>query len=200
LLHGCIDRLLEIDPVFTWCGLSTLLILVGSTLRENKSYSGMCMLPFKVRQSSVRNLRGGPRRRQHRSCAGYTLLELLVVMGIIALLTAVATPQVMGYFGKAKTQSVQLQIENINTALEMYYMDNGVYPRPAEGLKALVEAPSDTPRWNGPYLTKAKSLIDPWGRPYQYVVRESGFEVYSLGSSGKARSANAGLGQTFAGS
>jgi len=57
--------------------------------------------------------------------AGYTLLELLVVMGIIAILTAAATPQLMGYFGKAKVQSVQLQIENINTALEMYFMENG---------------------------------------------------------------------------
>ena len=49
-------------------------------------------------------------------------------MGILALLSAAAIPQVMGYFGKAKTQSVQLQIENIGTALELYYMENGSYP------------------------------------------------------------------------
>ena len=64
-----------------------------------------------------------PLRRHRRREAGYTLLELLVVMGILAVLTAVAIPQLMGYFGKAKTQSVQLQIENISTALELYYME-----------------------------------------------------------------------------
>ena len=91
-------------------------------------------------------------RRRNRNDAGYTLLELLVVMGILAVLTAVATPQLMGYFGKAKTQSVQLQIENIGTALELYYMENGVYPSTSVGLKALVEPPQDAAHWNGPYL------------------------------------------------
>jgi type II secretion system protein G len=91
-------------------------------------------------------------RTHRRNDAGYTLLELLVVMGILAVLTAVATPQLMGYFGKAKTQSVQLQIENIGTALELYYMENGSYPSASVGLKALVEATPEAPRWNGPYL------------------------------------------------
>ena len=68
----------------------------------------------KPAQRFLRTRRG---LRRGRSDAGYTLLELLVVMGILAVLTAVATPQLMGYFGKAKTQSVQLQIENIGTAL-----------------------------------------------------------------------------------
>src|SRR3978361_1914770 len=103
---------------------------------------------------------------RNRNNAGYTLLELLVVMGILAVLTAVATPQLMGYFGKAKAQSVQLQIENIGTALELYYMENGSYPSADVGLRALVEATPEAPRWNGPYLKKAKNLLDPWGRPF----------------------------------
>jgi general secretion pathway protein G len=128
-----------------------------------------------------------------RSDAGYTLLELLVVMGILAMLTAFATPQLMGYFGKAKTQSVQLQIENINTALELYYMENGSYPSADTGLRALVEASPEAPRWNGPYLKKAKNLIDPWGRPYQYryPAGNGEYEVYSLGPNGKAKSLSA---------
>ena len=132
-------------------------------------------------------------RDRNRNEAGYTLLELLVVMGILAALTAMATPQLMGYFGKAKTQSVQLQIENIGTALELYYMENGSYPSANVGLKALVEAPPEAPRWNGPYLKKAKNLLDPWGRPYQYVYPASNgdYEVYSLGPTGKATSASA---------
>jgi general secretion pathway protein G len=123
-----------------------------------------------------------------RNDAGYTLLELLVVMGILAILTAFATPQLMGYFGKAKTQSVQLQIENINTALELYYMENGSYPSSGVGLKALVEAQAEAPRWNGPYLKKARNLLDPWGRPYQYSVSNGEYEVYSLGPNGKTAS------------
>jgi general secretion pathway protein G len=107
--------------------------------------------------------------RRRRGQAGYTLLELLVVMGILAVLTAIATPQVMGYFNKAKSESVQLQIQNINTALELYYMENGTYPSSDEGLRALVEAPADAPRWNGPYLKQTQALTDPWGHPYQYV-------------------------------
>jgi general secretion pathway protein G len=107
-------------------------------------------------------------------------------MGILAILTAFATPQLMGYFGKAKTQSVQLQIENINTALELYYMENGTYPSANVGLKALVEPTPEAPRWNGPYLKKAKNLLDPWGRPYQYGTANGQYEVYSLGPNGKA--------------
>ena len=127
--------------------------------------------------------------RRKRCDAGYTLLELLVVMGIIGILTAMSVPQVMGYFGKAKVQSVQMQIENINTALEMYYVENGSYPSESAGLKALVEAPSEAPRWNGPYLKKAKNLLDPWGRPFQYAIANGQYEVYSLGANGKARAA-----------
>ena len=131
--------------------------------------------------------RAGPCDPADRKNAGYTLLELLVVMGILAVLTAVATPQLMGYFGKAKTQSVQLQIENIGTALELYYMENGAYPSASAGLKALVEPPPEAPRWNGPYLKKAKNLLDPWGRPYQYAYPASTASTRSIRSGRPAR-------------
>ena len=136
-----------------------------------------------VRPSRIAKLRNRDWRRKQ---AGYTLLELLVVMGILAALTAMATPQVMGYFGKAKTQSAQLLIEFINTALEMYYVENVSYPSASAGLRALVEATPEAPRWNGPYLKNAKTLLDPWGRPYQYSVTDQGeYNVYSLGPNGK---------------
>lgn len=133
----------------------------------------------------------GSRYGVQGSRAGYTLLELLVVMGILAVLSAVATPQLMGYFGKAKAQSAQMQIQNIGTALEMYYLENGDYPSEGVGLKALVEPASEAPRWNGPYLKKAKSLLDPWGRPFQYVYPtgngNGNYEVFSLGPNGKTK-------------
>jgi general secretion pathway protein G len=127
-------------------------------------------------------------RRLRRHDAGYTLLELLVVMGILALLTAFATPQLIGYFGKAKLQSAEVQIQNIGTALELYYMENASYPSEDVGLKALVEPPADAPHWNGPYLKKAQNLLDPWGRPYRYKypAQDGDYEVYSLGPTGKA--------------
>jgi general secretion pathway protein G len=125
-----------------------------------------------------------------RDDAGYTLLELLVVMGILAVLTAIATPQLMGYFGKAKTQSAQIQIQSIGTALELYYMENGSYPSQSVGLKALVDAPPEATHWNGPYLKKAQNLLDPWGRPYQYSypAANGDYVVYSLGPDGKGAS------------
>jgi general secretion pathway protein G len=64
-------------------------------------------------------------------------------------------------------------------------MENGSYPGSGVGLKALVEAPPEAPRWNGPYLKKTKNLLDPWGRPFQYHVSNGEYEVYSLGPDGK---------------
>ena len=132
------------------------------------------------------------RRRRHAD-AGYTLLELLVVLGILAVLSAMATPQLMGYFGKAKTQSAQIQIQNIGTALEMYYLENGAYPSETAGLKALVEPTPEAPNWNGPYLKKTANLLDPWGRAFQYVypTNDGGYEVFSLGPKGKSKTASA---------
>lgn len=132
------------------------------------------------------------RHAQERANAGYTLLELLVVLGILAVLSAMATPQLMGYFGKAKTQSAQIQIQNIGTALEMYYLENGSYPSESAGLKALVEPTPEAPNWNGPYLKKAQNLLDPWGRAFQYVYPSSdgSYQVFTLGPSGKAKAAS----------
>jgi general secretion pathway protein G len=111
-------------------------------------------------------------------------------MGILAVLTAIATPQLMGYFGKAKTQSAQIQIQSIGTALELYYMENGSYPSQSVGLKALVDPPPEATHWNGPYLKKAQNLLDPWGRPYQYnyPAANGDYLVYSLGPDGKGSS------------
>ena len=158
---------------------------IGASSMELRSGRLTVMRSIKAIMVMSARCRQLPRLQFKRNDAGYTLLELLVVMGILAILTAFATPQLMGYFGKAKTQSVQLQIENINTALELYYMENGSYPSSGVGLKALVDAPSEAPHWNGPYLKKAQNLLDPWGRPFQYSVSNGEYEVYSLGPDGK---------------
>jgi len=122
---------------------------------------------------------GSARRRE----AGFTLLELLVVLGILALLATFAAPQVLRYLGKARSETAKVQIGAIATALELYALDNGGYPPQQVGLGALMQAPSGAPHWRGPYLKKAEGLMDPWGRPYEYRIpgRVGAFEVFTRG-------------------
>jgi general secretion pathway protein G len=114
--------------------------------------------------------------------SGFTLVELLVVLAIIALIATLAAPQVLRYLGAAKAQ-----IRNIESALELYYVDNAKYPTDEEGLNALVAQPAGETRWNGPYLKGNTGLKDPWGRPYSYEVKAdaSGVVIRSLGKDGK---------------
>ncbi len=126
--------------------------------------------------SSLRSMpRGGD--------GGFTLLELLVVLGILALLTAIGYPQVLRYMGSARIETARAQMSAIATSLELYALDNGGFPPQQLGLNALVEPPSGARRWRGPYLKKSEGLIDPWGTPYQYRIpgRNGAFELLTLG-------------------
>ena len=116
--------------------------------------------------------------------AGFTLLELLVVLAILGLLAAIVAPQVLRYLGTSRTQTAKVQIENISASLDHFQLDVGRYPTPEEGLDALVKAPPNAPNWNGPYMKKATGLIDPWGQKYVYVVpgKHGEADVYTLGS------------------
>lgn len=109
------------------------------------------------------------RRPRDKYCEdGFTLLELLVVLGIIVLLATLVAPQVLRYLGKARTDAARAQISAISTALELYALDNGGFPAQQSGLTALIQPPAGQARWKGPYMKKAEGLIDPWGRAYQY--------------------------------
>jgi len=122
-----------------------------------------------------------PRRPREE---GFTLLELLVVIAILGLLAAIVAPQVIRYLGSSKTQTAQVQIRNIDSAMQLYRLDNGSLPSNDVGLQALVKAPGDAPAWNGPYLPLASALIDPWGQPYGYKTPGDHGEadIFSLGS------------------
>ncbi|RWF74541.1 MAG: type II secretion system protein GspG [Mesorhizobium sp.] len=118
---------------------------------------------------------------------GFTLVELLVVLAIIALIATLAAPQVLRYLGSARTNAAKAQIRNIESALELYYVDNAKYPTAEEGLSALVTAPAGDDRWNGPYLKGTSGLNDPWGKPYSYDVKTdaSGVSIRTFGRDGK---------------
>lgn len=128
-----------------------------------------------------------PRKNERTARAGsdggFTLLELLVVLGIIVLLATFVAPQVLRYLGKARSDTARAQISAISTALELYALDAGAFPPQQAGLASLLQAPAGQTRWKGPYLKKAEGLVDPWGRPYQYRFpgKNGQPEVFTLG-------------------
>jgi general secretion pathway protein G len=127
--------------------------------------------------------------KQHtkRKQTGFTLLELLVVLGIIAMLAGLVGPQVMKHMGESKVRAAKVQIEDLSQTMDMYKLDVGSYPTTEQGLNALIENPGDIQRWNGPYLRKAKVPLDPWNNEYRYTSpgEHGKFDISSFGADGK---------------
>lgn len=119
--------------------------------------------------------------------AGFTLVELLVVLVILVLLASIIGPRVIGYLGESKSKTAKIQIESLVTALELFHVDVGRYPSTAEGLDVLVKTSSKITGWNGPYLTKGAVPADPWNVPYHYESpgKTTPFDLYTLGRDGK---------------
>ncbi|WP_020563582.1 type II secretion system major pseudopilin GspG [Methylosarcina fibrata] len=125
--------------------------------------------------------------RKNRAERGFTLLELLVVLGIISMLAGLVGPKVMKHMSDAKIKAAKVQIAEIGQALEMYKLDMDKYPTSEQGLSALVESPQEAKRWNGPYLGKSKVPLDPWQQEYRYVSpgEHGKFDLYSYGADEK---------------
>lgn len=127
-----------------------------------------------------------------RSDQGFTLIELLVVLIIIGILAGYVGPKIMGHPEEAKRTMAAVQITGLETALESYKLDNGMYPSTEQGLQALVGAPSTgrlPPKWReGGYLTKKNVPLDPWGNDYIYLSPGShgDFDIISYGRDGQA--------------
>ena len=115
---------------------------------------------------------------------GFTLLELLVVMVIIGLLASYVAPRFFDQIGKSEIKTARAQLDAFDKALATYRLDTGHYPTSDQGLKSLVERPSDEPKWAGPYLAKALPP-DPWGRAYIYRQPGDASRDYELLSYGK---------------
>ena len=116
---------------------------------------------------------------------GFTFIEIMVVVAILAILAALIVPKIAGRSDDARRTAAKVQIRNIEGALQLYKLDNSVYPTTEQGLKALVEKPSvgAIPKnWkSGGYLSKVPN--DPWGAPYKYLSPSprGDFEIVSLG-------------------
>ncbi|ACA16485.1 general secretion pathway protein G [Methylobacterium sp. 4-46] len=126
-----------------------------------------------------------PARRDAR--AGFTLVELLVVLVILGLVMGLAGPRVLGYLSSSRERTAKLQIESFASALDLFFLDNGRYPSTSEGLQALVQRPPSAESWGGPYLKQTNVPPDPWGRPYEYRApgKAGPYAILSLGPEGQ---------------
>ena len=132
------------------------------------------------------------RRLHDRRCrrggeAGFTLVEILVVITIIGLIMALVGPRVLNYLAESKVKAARIQVESFSGALDLFYLDNGRYPTTSEGLLALAQRPGSVETWNGPYLRGGAVPNDPWGHPYVYrsPSEHGAYEIVSYGSDGQ---------------
>jgi general secretion pathway protein G len=119
--------------------------------------------------------------------AGFTLVELLLVLTILAILAGIVLPKLTGRTEQARITAAISQITTFGTALGAYEVDNGNYPRGRDGLQALMVRPRDAQSWHGPYMEKDIPL-DPWQHPYVYECpgkhNPSGYDLYTTGPDG----------------
>jgi general secretion pathway protein G len=121
-----------------------------------------------------------------RKDAGFTLIEILLVVVIIGILAAVAVPRLGGRVAQSQVAAARAGVGAISTAIDLYETDNGKLP---ESLQNLITKGSE-PNWNGPYIRKAEGLKDPWGLEYQYSKQGNLYTVASAGPDGSFGSAD----------
>lgn len=133
-----------------------------------------------------------PDRR--RRDAGFTLLEILVVVAILGLLVGLVAPAALRQLGFARGSIAKQSIERLGAVLDLYRLDVGSYPTTEQGLQALVQRPAGAAVWNGPYLNGGAVPMDPWNRPYSYRApsTRSGrdYDLCSQGPEPQARGAS----------
>lgn len=130
-------------------------------------------------------------RRFGRHTQGFTLIELMVVIAIIAILASIVAPRMVGRAEKAKRAAARAQVANFKTALTAFRIDTGSYPTTEQGLEALVARPSgyDRKYQEGGYLDSDEVPLDPWANPYVYICPgiedPSGYDLESYGRDGE---------------
>jgi len=116
--------------------------------------------------------------------SGFTLIELIVVIALIAVLAAVVAPNLLGKASDANRKAAGIQLEKITSAVELYRLETGRYP---DTLEDLVKRPQGLERWNGPYVRKLSQIKDPWGNDLviQHPGEEHKFDLISYGTDGR---------------
>jgi len=123
--------------------------------------------------------------------SGFTLIEIMVVLTIIAIMTALIAPQIMGRVDEARVTAAKQDIRTLETALDFFQMENFRYPTTDMGLEALVKKPEDPAirNWRaGGYLKATTVPKDPWNNPYRYIqpgTKGGPYDLYSLGADGE---------------
>jgi general secretion pathway protein G len=153
--------------------------------------SWMTRLQAFIRRCPFREaLKDGGRGAPRDSEAGFTLLEILVVIVILGLLIGLVAPAVLRQLGGARISIAHQSIARIGSILDMYKLDVGTYPSTDQGLEALVQAPAGVSNWNGPYVQSGQLPVDPWNHAYVYrdPSNRAGhdYDLCSAGPSGNA--------------
>ena len=120
---------------------------------------------------------------------GFTLVELLLVLTILAILAGIVFPNIIGRAEEARKIAARVEIAHFVTALNMFEVDNGYFPKGADGLQALMVKPRDAQTtWKGPYLQKDRIPLDPWKNPYVYEIpgkhNPASYDLYTKGRDG----------------
>jgi len=147
---------------------------------------------WKKGKLSRRIFRSMMMRFYRREAHAFTLIELMVVIVILGILAVFVVPRITKRPEDARVTKAKVEISQLENALELYYLDNGMYPTTEQGLEALIEEPTSgeiPPNWKeGGYLSKKRAPVDPWGNPYVYIspgIRNEDFDLYSLGKDGE---------------
>jgi general secretion pathway protein G len=137
----------------------------------------------------VKHLLSRSRQKSVRRFAeqGFTLIEMLVVISIIALIMSLVGPRVLNFLGESKVKAARIQIEGLTSALDLYALDTGQYPSSSEGLEALMQRPGSVTSWSGPYLKGNVVPKDPWGKSYIYRApgQHGAYDILSYGADGQ---------------
>ena len=127
--------------------------------------------------------------KRKRRQAGFSLVEILVALALIAMVVAIVATNATAWLGRGQEKTTKIQMGQIAVALNLFRVEEGRYPTRDEGLAALVKAPSGATGWNGPYLQAEAVPLDPWGQPYDYDLATGtalGFMLVSTGPDGRA--------------
>jgi general secretion pathway protein G len=140
---------------------------------------------MKIMMMSINTFKMKERRTAHGE-QGFTLIEVMVVVVILSILAAIIVPRIMDRPDKARIVKAQADIRALESALNLYRLDNHDYPTTDQGLEALVQKPADAPSWKeGGYVDRLPK--DPWGRPDQYLNpgAHGTIDIFTLGADGQ---------------